>query len=116
MNKLLLLTILLAVLSCKGEDCETLPTTFASYSEATSKITNATYSFSDSVNTSASSWIEDASFFSCDGTKGFLVIETSKQNYIFRNVPIQVWNNFKEAKSFGVFYNNFIRGKFQLAI
>jgi hypothetical protein len=37
MNKLLLITILLAMLSCKGEDCETLPTTIASYSESTSE-------------------------------------------------------------------------------
>lgn len=104
------------MLSCKGQDCETLPKTYSSYSVALSSIKMASFNYTDSVNTSSSSWITDANYYSCDETKGFLIIETSKKNYIFKNVPIQVWHNFKDASSFGKFYNKYIRGKYQLAI
>jgi hypothetical protein len=116
MKKLLLLFITLCITSCNAQDCETLPKSYSSYSQAVSKITNANFSFTDSVNTSSSSWITDANFYSCDGEKGFLLIETKKTNYIFKNVPIRLWNNFKKAKSFGKFYNKNIRGKFKLAV
>ncbi|WP_084148808.1 KTSC domain-containing protein [Arenibacter latericius] len=40
-------------------------------------------------------------------------VKTSKKTYIFKNVPIAIWNNFKEAPSFGTYYNKHIRDKFQ---
>lgn len=114
MNKLLIITFLLFTLSCKGQDCETLPLTYTSYSEAVKKITSATFNFTDSVNTSSSSWIRNADFYSCDGKQGYLIMKTSKKNYIFKNVPAQVWSSFKGATSFGKFYNKNIRGKYKL--
>ncbi|QXP69372.1 KTSC domain-containing protein [Polaribacter sp. R2A056_3_33] len=114
MNKLLLITFLLFMLSCKGQDCETLPLTYTSYSEAVKKISSATFNFTDSVNTSSSSWIRNANFYSCNGRHGYLILKTAKKNYIFKNVPKQVWYNFKEASSFGEFYNKNIRGRYKL--
>lgn len=116
MNKLLISLLLFFILSCKSQNCEQLPQTYLSYSEALSKITNASFEVSDSVNTSSSSWIKKAKFYSCDSAKGFLVLETSKDAYIFKDVPIQVWNKFKKANSFGSFYNQKIKGKYQLVI
>jgi hypothetical protein len=116
MKKLLLLIITICVTSCNSQNCETLPKTFKSYSLAVTKITNANFGFKDAVNTSSSSWITDANFYSCDGLKGFLLIETTKTNYIFKDVPLDLWNNFKKASSFGKFYNKNIRGKFKLVV
>ena len=116
MKKLVVLFIITLAISCKSQECETLPESFSSYSEATSEISNTSFNISDSVDTSSSSWITDANFYSCDGTKGFLVISTSKKDYIFKNVPLNLWLNFKRASSFGKFYNRKIRDKFQLAI
>jgi len=116
MKNLVVLFFMVLATSCQGQECEALPKSFASYSEALSKITDASYSIKDSVDTSSSSWISGANFYSCDGAKGFLILETSKNNYIFKNVPIDLWNNFKEASSFGKFYSKYIRDKFQLAI
>ena len=116
MKNVLVLLIIVFVTSCQGQDCETIPQTFNSYEEALTSISRASFNFSDDVDTSSSSWITDANYYSCDGAKGFLVLETSKKNYIFKNVPIDLWNNFKEASSFGKFYSKYIRGKYQLAI
>ena len=116
MKKLILLLTAICITSCNAQNCNTLPKTYTSYADAVSKIINTTFSITDSVNTSSSSWITDANFYSCNDVKGFLVLETTKTNYIFKNVPIRLWNNFKEAKSFGEFYSKNIRGKFKLAI
>ncbi|GER58130.1 hypothetical protein ULMA_02380 [Patiriisocius marinus] len=116
MKKMLFVLVLVGFVSCNSQNCETLPATYTSYSQAVSKITNATFNFTDSVNTSTSSWITNADFYSCDGTQGYLVLKTTKKNYLFKNVPKQVWHNFKAASSFGKFYNNYIRGKYQLVL
>ena len=58
--------------------------------------------------------LKKANFYSCDGKQGYLILKTSKMNYIFKSVPINVWSNFKEASSFGKFYNKNIRGKYKL--
>jgi hypothetical protein len=116
MKNLVLLFFMVFASSCQGQECEALPKSFGSYSEALSKITDASFSITDSVDTPSSSWITGANFYSCDKAKGFLIIETSKKNYIFKNVPITVWSNFKNADSYGKFYSKYIRGKFQLAI
>ncbi len=113
---MLLFIVLISALSCNSQDCETIPKTYTSYTEALSTIKNTSFNYTDSVNTSSSSWITDANYYSCDETKGFLIIETTKKNYIFKNVPIQIWHNFKDASSFGKFYSKFIRGKYQLVI
>jgi hypothetical protein len=116
MKKLLFLFITICVTSCSSQNCETLPKTYSSYSDAVAKITKANFNITDSVNTSSSSWITGANFYSCNGLKGFLLIETTKQNYIFKDVPTELWNNFKKASSFGKFYNSYLRGKFKLAV
>lgn len=116
MKNLLVLFIIVFTTSCQGQKCENLPKTFNSHSEAIFKITEASFDVTESVNTSTSSWITGANFYSCDGAKGFLLLKTSKKNYIFKAVPLDLWNNFKKASSFGKFYNKYIRGKFQLAV
>jgi hypothetical protein len=42
-------------------------------------------------------------------------VNTKKdKSYIHKNVPIQVWNEFKKATSFGKFYNRNIKGVYQM--
>lgn len=116
MRKLLLLITFLYGVSCIGQTCETLPNTFSSYTEALTKITKASFNFSDNVDTSRSSWIEGANYYQCDDSVSFLIIKTKSNSYIHKNVPQSTWYAFKEATSFGKFYNKHLKGRFQLAI
>lgn len=116
MRKLLLLITFLYGTSCIGQTCETLPNTFSSYTEVLAKITKASFNFSDNVDTSRSSWIEGATYYRCEDSKGYLILKTKANSYIHQNVPQSTWNSFKEASSFGKFYNKHLKGKFQLAI
>ena len=99
--------------SCSGQDCKQMPNHFNSYNEAISFVKKATFKFKDFANTSESSWIRSASFFSCDGENGYFILRTDRQEYLHSGVPISVWRGFKTALSFGSFYDRNIKGRYR---
>lgn len=116
MKKLLLPFFLFITINLNAQTCKTISETFSSYEQAVKAISNSTFSYTDKVNTSSSSWIRSATFKSCDGKIGFLIIGTDSNLYIHQNVPISLWQNFKRASSFGSFYTRLIKNKFKLSI
>ncbi|MGF7231165.1 KTSC domain-containing protein [Arachidicoccus sp.] len=57
---------------------------------------------------------ECALLYSCDGNKGFLIVKLKGKKYIYKDVPKNVWNRFKTAKSFGSYYDHYIKHYYQL--
>lgn len=110
------LFFLILLISCSQKPCEEIEENFRSYKEAKSKIESADFTFNDKVNTSKSSWIKRASFYSCNGKEGYFILETKQKSYIFKNLPIAIWQEFKKADSFGTYYSNYIRGKYILLL
>lgn len=103
------------IMSCKG-DCESLNKSFRTYENAISLVKGYGFKMEDKVNTN-SSWIDSIEYYSCDGVVGYLIVNTkSGKSYIHENVPIQLWNQFKNADSFGRFYNQNIKGNYYLNI
>ena len=102
--------------SCDSASCTDLPTNFTSYQKAVSEIKSANFTIEDNLDTSRSSIIRNAFFYSCNSKTGFLLVKIKSTEYIYQNVPISVWENFKEAGSFGRFYNNNIKGNYTLKI
>ncbi|MCM8569699.1 KTSC domain-containing protein [Gramella jeungdoensis] len=110
--KILLMALLC---SCQGQqNCRDLPQQFESYYTAKDKISNAAFKVEDTFNTSRSSWIKNAHYYSCNGRTGFLIISTKTDSYIHQNVPVALWNEFKVASSLGRFYNLNLKNKYQL--
>lgn len=103
------------LLSCR-EDCAKLPTRFSSYSEAIEKIESSNFDFIDKADCSESSWIRKASFYSCDNSNGYFIYLADSKKYIHCKVPVNVWEGFKNAKSKGTFYNQYLKHKYQLEI
>ncbi len=99
-----------------AQSCNNLPATFTSYNDAVSLVKNSSFKIKEDVNTSKSSWIRGASYYSCDGTKGYLIIRTDSKEYIHMDMPIEVWHEFKNADSFGSYYQYHIKGKYQLRL
>lgn len=116
MNKFLLTLYVYSSLfaySCRQKnDCDQLPSKFSSYDEAASKIESSYFKIKEEVNTSKSSWIRGASFYSCDGNLGFFLLKTDKQKYLYSDMPYSVWTEFKNAESFGKSYNEIIKHKY----
>jgi len=94
--------------------CQTLPSQFHTYEEAKDAVTNANFKITDHINTSKSSWITHASYYSCDVQTGYFLMGTTKKDYLFVGMPYDVWNEFKRAESFGKFYHQYIKGRYIL--
>ena len=116
MKFLFTIFFLISLTSCSHKPCEEITENFSSYKEAKNKIENADFNFRDKVNTGKSSWIKQASFYSCNGVQGYFILETKQKSYIFKNLPTSVWKDFKNAASFGAYYSNYIRGKYSLLL
>jgi hypothetical protein len=115
-NRLKYLLIVLTLIGCQTHECNDIPLKFISFEEANSTIKRTQFVFSDNINTSKSSWIRDANYYSCDNQTGYFLIKTDDQEYIYINLPITIWNEFKASTSFGKYYNKNIKNKYQLIL
>jgi len=116
LKQILLCYLSLTFFSCSAQNCKYIPDIFSSYQQAKDLIAKSTFLYSDKLNTSKSSWLRSARFYSCDKKLGFLIIATDKQEYTHQNLPVEVWNSFKSANSFGQFYNQNIKHRYQLKV
>ena len=104
----------LIVVSCNSRDCNKLPVNFTSYSQAINLVRNSSFKIEEAANTSNSSWITSAKFYSCDGMTGYFIYSTKDHEFIHKGVPINVWEEFKNASSKGSYYDYNIKYKYQL--
>ena len=93
-----------------------MPAHFSSYEATTSWVKKASFKFTDKANTSKSSWIRSASYYSCDGKTGFFIFSTDDKEYIHANMPISVWYEFKQAESYGKYYNANIKHRYRFIL
>ncbi len=98
------------------KSCEELPASFPNYENAMQQIKVAEFKINETIDTRRSSWIRGLSYFSCDGKSGFMIMKTDSKSYIHQNVPIDIWNEVKNAESFGSYYNDKIKHLYQLSI
>lgn len=113
MRKLIYFLSTLFIISCSSKNCDEIPIKFSSYEQALNEIQNSSFELQEATSKS-SSWITDANYYSCDMKTGFLIIETSKREYIHKDVPIKVWEEFNNSSSLGKYYNQNIKKRFQL--
>jgi hypothetical protein len=117
MRILLAISLTFIFSSCHSQTpCADLPAHFSSYNDAVEAVQSAEFQINESVNTSKSSWIRSAHYYSCDGETGYFIFTTDNNTYIHANMPIEVWNGFKNADSFGSYYDENIKGNYQIAL
>ena len=69
------------------------------------------------LNGFSSTRIKRAEYYTLSGTPySFLMVNISGREYIHANVPRSVWEEFKKAKSINTFYNESIKGEYQLKL
>ena len=117
MKKILCFVLLMLVFtSCNNQNCTDINNKkFSSYSEAKQYVQTYDFQLSEEENLQRSSWMSKANYYSCDGLVGYFTYETKNgKKYIYRNLPIEVWQGFQNADSSGGFYNENIKGRFIL--
>jgi hypothetical protein len=103
--------------SCRTRDCNSIPETFSSYSEAINRIKNSSFVLTDSIAIENNLLMTSAQFFSCDGMVGYFFYTKDKENEFFcKGVPIEVWTRFKKASMKDSFYYKNIYDKYTSVI
>ena len=115
---LLNLLLFITISSCvqNSENCKEIPNNFSNYNQAKELILNSKFKFSEKADVSNSSWISSAKYLSCDEESGFFIITTNNRTYIHQNLPIGVWEQFKNADSKGSYYSRNIKGNYSLKL
>ena len=103
-------------ISCKSQNCSLLTNEFESYDAAKAIIQKTKFALTENLNTEKSSWIKSGTYFSCDLKVGYFLYKTEKETYIHQNMPIEIWNELKQASSIGSYYNHNIKHKYQLNV
>ncbi len=118
MRKLIILIITLSLIGCNNkEDCRNLPKSFSSYETAISEIKSTSFKIKDEADCSKSTWLSDASYYSCNEKAGYFIMTTKTgREYIHEKVPVEIWQQFKKSDSFGNFYNTHIRGRYKMEL
>lgn len=98
------------------QNCADLPRKFSSYVKAMDQVRSRTFVIAEELNTDMSSWVRGAEFYSCDGVTGYFILHTDDQAYIHADLPVEVWQGFKSASSFGTYYNANIKRRYRLAL
>lgn len=98
----------------KHYSCDDLPVQFSSYDQAQEMVKGSRFRFSEHINTAESSWIDSASYYSCDGKTGYFIFYTIGRSYIYDKMPLEIWEGFKQASSHGSYYNKHIKGRYIL--
>ena len=84
MKKLFSIICFVVIAGCGySQSCKDLPASFSSYSQAIQKVKAATFQIMETTNTSGSSWITSAKYYSCDGETGYFIYTTIKVMSIF---------------------------------
>lgn len=105
-------SLIIIICSCSGTDCDQLPKSYSSYNDAEKIIKKADFKIEEKVNTSKSSWVRGAQYYSCDGITGFFILKTNNENYLHSGLPVKIWEGFKNSKSFGRYYNEKIKNRY----
>lgn len=117
MKHLLIVLFIILVASCDAQTCKTLKEDFTSYENAISKVRSTEFVYQDQIDIIDSSWLIYAEYYSCDNQIGYFIITTNtNKSYIHKNLPFNVWSEFKKSLSKGSFYNQNIRYRYPLKI
>jgi hypothetical protein len=105
--------ILIGLYSCSRHECHDLKNEFESNKKYIETVEKTRFKFQDKLFTSDKSWINEISFFSCDGNSGFLIVTIGNKKYLYSEVTSETWFEFKNCESFGKYYNFNIKGKYK---
>lgn len=93
-----------------GSSCSDLSNNLGGRFEAIEKIQSTDFDFVQEFRTLNLMGIRKAAFYSCDAGNGYLIVNRGgRQPELYRNVPRDLWENWKISNHIDYFYQRFIR-------
>jgi hypothetical protein len=106
-----------------GQNCESLPKEFISYSDAMSQIYKNHFTFSDERRENIKTISEKknvklvcvcGNYYSCDNKTGYAIfIFINGDIFIYEKVPMKIWIEYKKCISTELYYKNNILTKYR---
>ncbi|MFA0964127.1 hypothetical protein AB9P05_20125 [Roseivirga sp. BDSF3-8] len=84
--------------------CNNVPRDLGNRVQAIQTLQDTEFTFEQSLETLQVFGVKKATYYSCDGNLGYLVVNTYRRNYLYENVPRELWENFKNAYSIDGFF------------
>lgn len=97
----LFLFVITIAISCKEKE----PVKLNTIQAVEQYVSETDFLIDEYADTSHSKWISSARYQSEDGKYGIFTMTTKGKDYISVNMPIEAWEDFKNAESKGNFYN-----------
>jgi hypothetical protein len=113
LSKTIVFCLSALIFACTGNNCSQLPAKFSNADEAMKAIKSTHFKVQESVLITESSWVRSAYYYSCDGITGYFILVTDDQETLYSGVPAEVWHGFKNADSFGDYFNHNIKHKYK---
>jgi hypothetical protein len=95
--------------SPRENSCNNLENTLGGRFEAIEKIQNADFDFIQEFQTLNLMGVRKATFYSCGAGNGYLIVETNRQPEVYRNVPRNLWEEWKISYNIDYFYQRILR-------
>lgn len=110
---IVLLLLIIIMGGCIRPSCTDILPSYSTYDSALTAIKQSSFDLEEEADVSNSEWIDGAYFYSCNMSTGYFVIVIDSKQYLYNDVPINIWEGFKEAKSCGSYYDHHIKGRYQ---
>jgi hypothetical protein len=99
------------------QGCLFISDSFNSISSALDEIDNTSFTFHD-IYYPESMKISKALFYACEKKDGhmslsLMILKTGDKDYILRNVPKNIWNDFRKAKSTDLYFEKNVKDKYK---
>jgi hypothetical protein len=116
--KFIYLCFCLTFFGCYHPPCDNIPSRFNSNEDAISFVKKAIFKREDKITAigNKDAWIRSAHYYSCNESDGYIIIKTDKGEYLYGGVPDSIWENFKDADSYGSYFNYNIKGRYSFEL
>lgn len=92
--------------------CNGIDKRFKSLTELVKTLEKSDFKFAPTFETLSVRGVQSASYYYCDDEHGFLLVKLHDKELLYKDVPLNVWFEFKFANSLQSFYKDQIKYDF----
>ncbi len=90
-------------------DCDSLHLDHLEKDQAVSILRQTRFRYQQEFKLTRNQGLKHGAYYSCDGKKGYLVITFNDQDYLYFNVPLDIWEEFTKSPDPEGYFLNHIR-------